>query len=145
MEKINRHALVMFSAEQMFRLVDDIASYPEFVPYCQQAEIISRTENEVTARLEIAKRGIAKSFSTKNTLVPFRSIQMQLIDGPFESFSGHWQFNPLTEEACKIALSLEFEFSNKLASMAFAAIFNQLTHSMVNAFTERAVQVYGKN
>lgn len=143
MQQINRSALVPFSTEQMFRLVDDIEQYPEFVPYCKQAKIIQRTNNRVSATLEIAKSGIAKSLSTENTLVPFEKIEMRLLNGPFKQLSGVWLFTPLTENACKIELSLEFEFANKLASLAFAGIFNQLTLSMVGAFTQRAKEVYG--
>ncbi len=133
----------MFSSEQMFQLVDDIESYPKFVPYCSKAQIINRNQNEVSATLEISKKGFAKSFSTHNTIVDHQKINMKLLDGPFSHLVGVWNFTPLAENACKIELELEFEFSNKLASMAFASIFNQLTHSMVNAFTERAQQIYG--
>ena len=133
----------MFSVEQMFQLVDDIESYPEFVPYCTKAQIINRSENQVSATLEISKKGFAKSFSTENTIINNQTINMQLIDGPFNHLNGVWHFLPLDDNACKIELELEFEFSNKLASMAFAGIFKQLTHSMVNAFTERAQVIYG--
>ena len=135
----------MFSAEQMYKLVDDIEKYPEFVPNCKSATIIERSETQVSASLEVAKSGIAKSFSTCNKLAPYNSIEMQLLDGPFKHLSGVWHFKPLAEDACKIELALEFEFSNKIASMAFAGIFNQLVLSMVSAFTERAQKVYSKS
>ncbi len=144
MEKINRSALVPYSAEQMYRLVDDVEKYPAFVPYCKKAEILQRDDNSVCAQLEVAKSGIAKAFSTRNTLIPFQTIRMELLDGPFKHLSGDWRFIPLAEKACKIELNLEFEFSNKLASMAFAGIFSQLVQSMVSAFTQRAVEVYGE-
>ncbi|WP_196139596.1 type II toxin-antitoxin system RatA family toxin [Aliikangiella sp. G2MR2-5] len=142
MESIKRSALVPFSAEQMFSLVDDIERYPEFVPHCKGATIISRSENKVCARLDVAKSGIAKSFATENILVPFSHIEMKLLDGPFRHLSGRWIFTPLSENACKIELDLQFEFSNKLASMAFSGIFNQLIQSMVAAFTTRAEEVF---
>lgn len=142
MEVIKRSALVPFSAEQMYLLVDDIESYPEFVPNCKTAKITQRDEYKVCATLEVAKSGIAKSFSTQNTLIPNQKIHMELLDGPFKHLSGEWQFKPLAEDACKIELNLEFEFSNKLASMAFAGIFNQLIQSMVTAFTDRAKKIY---
>ena len=143
MKTINRSALVHFSAEQMYRLVDDIENYPEFVPNCRKAKILERDENHVSAQLEVAKSGIAKSFSTKNTLTPFDTIHMQLLDGPFKHLSGQWHFKPLADNACKVELHIEFEFNNKLASIAFAKIFNQLIQSMVSAFTDRAQKVYG--
>ncbi|MCW8877955.1 MAG: type II toxin-antitoxin system RatA family toxin [Kangiellaceae bacterium] len=143
MEKIKRSALIPYSAEKMFRLVDDIEQYPDFVPYCKSSQVMSREQSTVCAKLEVAKRGIAKSFTTRNTLTPDEKIRMELVDGPFKYLSGEWRFIALAEDACKIELELEFEFSNKLTSMAFASIFNQLIQSMVSAFTQRAEKVYG--
>jgi len=143
MEKINRSALVMYSAEQMFQLVDDVEQYPKFVPNCKNAKVLSREGNHLSATLEVSKSGIAKSFSTQNTNTPFSHIKMKLLNGPFKKLEGEWRFIPLAENACKIELELEFEFTNRLASMAFAGIFNQLVLSMVSAFTDRAQQVYG--
>lgn len=144
MEKINRSALVMFSAKEMYQLVDDINDYPQFVPNCKTAKELTRNEKEVTATLEVSKSGIAKSFTTKNSLEKNEKIKMTLINGPFKHLLGEWRFTPLSEEACKIEFDLEFEFSNKLASIAFAGIFNQLVESMIDAFTQRAEQIYGK-
>ena len=143
MQKISRSALVPFSCQQMYALIDDISNYPHFVPHCQSATILNRTELEVTAQLVVAKSGIAKSFTTKNTLAPPNQISMTLVDGPFNHLTGDWWLKPLSEDACKIQLELNFEFSNKLTSLAFSSIFNQLAQSMVSAFTERAQQVYG--
>ena len=143
MENIKRSALVPYSAEQMYRLVDDIERYPDFVPYCKKATELERTQDSVSAELEVAKSGIAKSFSTKNHLQLNQKISMELLDGPFKYLKGDWLFIPLSDTACKIELDLAFEFSNRLASLAFTSIFNQLIQSMVAAFTERAEQIYG--
>lgn len=144
MSNISRSALVNFSTEQMFNLVDDIESYQSFVPFCKSSKILSRTDNVVTAELLVSKSGIAKSFSTRNQLNKPHSIEMSLLDGPFSQLSGGWKFTSLSESACKIELDLEFEFSNKLATLAFAKIFNLLIESMVSAFTKRAEQIYAQ-
>ncbi len=144
MQNITRSALVPFSAQQMFELVDDIDSYQSFVPYCQESVVLERIDNQVTAKLLVAKSGLAKSFTTKNTLQAYNKIDMHLVDGPFSHLSGGWRFIPLSESACKIELDLDFEFSNKLASLAFSKIFNKLVQSMVSAFTERAEKIYVK-
>jgi ribosome-associated toxin RatA of RatAB toxin-antitoxin module len=141
-ERIKRSALIAYSAEQMYRLVDDIERYSEFVPFCKESTIIERNNDVVSAKLLVSKSGIAKSFSTTNTLVPYQSIHMELLNGPFKYLSGDWYFKALSEDACKIELDLEYEFSNKLASIAFSKIFNQLVQSMVTAFTERAQSIY---
>jgi len=143
MPSIYRSALLPYSAQEVYELVDNIKEYPKFVPYCQDAREISRQGHEVIAELLVAKSGIAKSFTTKNINEPGNSIKMQLVDGPFKSLNGEWRFVSLAEQASKIELELEFEFSNPLSAMAFSALFEKLTSSMVNAFCERAKTVYG--
>ncbi len=142
MQQILRSALVPYSAQQMYQLIDDIDRYPEFVPYCQSTKIIERLPNQVTAELVVAKSGFAKSFTTRNTLQANQAIRMDLVDGPFKHLSGDWKLTALSDSACKIELDIQFEFSNKLASMAFTSVFNQLVQSMVTAFTSRAEQIY---
>ena len=144
MQQIFRSALVPFSAQQMFELIDDIPNYHQFVPYCRSANVIERTENKVTAELVVAKSGFEKSFTTTNQLSPPNLITMNLVNGPFSHLSGDWKLTPLSDNACKIELDLKFEFSNKLTSLAFSKIFNQLAQSMVSSFTKRAEQIYGK-
>ena len=142
METIKRSALVPFSANQMYALVNDVERYPEFVPYCLSAAELSRDENKVRARLQVVKSGFAKSFTTENILSEPSRISMHLVDGPFKLLEGEWRFVALDEAACKIELDLRFEFSNRVASFAFARLFSQLVQSMVSAFTERAKQTY---
>jgi len=141
-ERIKRSALIAYSAKKMYQLVDDVERYPEFVPYCKESQIIERNTASVSAKLLVSKSGIAKSFSTTNSLTPFESIHMELLNGPFKYLSGGWHFKALSDEACKIELDLEYEFSNKLASIAFSKVFNQLVQSMMTAFTERAQEIY---
>ena len=144
MKNITRSALVPFSAKQMFQLVNDIDNYHLFVPYCQQSSVIERNQQQVTAKLQVAKSGIAKSFTTRNSLQEDTLIKMELVDGPFSHLSGNWSFTPLSDCACKIELDLNFEFSNKLTTLAFSKIFNKLVQSMVAAFTQRAEKIYVK-
>ena len=128
----------------MFQLVNDIDNYHLFVPYCQQSSVIERNQQQVTAKLQVAKSGIAKSFTTRNSLQEDTLIKMELVDGPFSHLSGNWSFTPLSDCACKIELDLNFEFSNKLTTLAFSKIFNKLVQSMVAAFTQRAEKIYVK-
>lgn len=144
MPQIERSALVFYSARQMFELVNDVPRYPEFLPGCVKADILQQSDTQMLARLEVKKAGISQQFTTRNTLLKDSQIQMQLESGPFKSLSGGWTFLPLSEEACKVVLSLEFEFSSKLIEFAFGKIFTELTAAMVGAFTQRAKQVYGE-
>ncbi|SJM93911.1 type II toxin-antitoxin system RatA family toxin [Crenothrix polyspora] len=143
MTVVEKSALVKFSALQMFELVNDIESYPKFLPWCSASRILKRGEDFVEAELLIAKGGFKKAFSTRNKIDNGGKITVSLLDGPFSYLEGSWNFLPLRENASKISLNLEFEMAGKLANLAFGAVFNQICNTMVGAFTQRAKDVYG--
>ncbi|MCK7544004.1 type II toxin-antitoxin system RatA family toxin [Marinobacter bryozoorum] len=140
--QIDKSALVMHSAERMFALVDDIARYPDFLPWCAGAEIHERTGAEVLASLEVAKGGMRHRLTTRNELLSPQRIDMKLVDGPFRDLQGRWHFKPLDENACKVTLQLDFEFSGSLARMTFGPVFSQAANTLVEAFCRRANEVY---
>lgn len=143
MPTVNQSALVGYSAEQMYQLVNDYEKYPQFLSGCVGAKTLSLGENELNAELIIQKLGISQRFSTHNTMIPNQKITMQLLEGPFRHLSGAWTFQPFDEQSCKISLMLEFEFESPLVAMVFGKVFNELTLKMVNAFKQRAKEVYG--
>ena len=145
MPTISRSALVMHSVDEMYRLINDILSYPKFIPDCSDSKIIDENDHSVTAALLVSKGGLNKWFTTKNTLVSNEKVALELVDGPFKHLTGSWTLTPLSDEACKISLDLEYEFSNKIFDLAFGKVFNHLTNNMVQAFTQRAKEVYGNN
>ena len=143
MTVIQKSALVKFSAQQMFDLVNDIEAYPKFLPWCAGSRIIKREDDIVEAELTISKSGFKKSFSTRNLIDKGGRITVSLLDGPFSHLDGVWNFMPLRENASKISLDLEFDMSSVLANLAFGAVFNQICNTMVASFTSRAKEVYG--
>ncbi|WP_068547355.1 type II toxin-antitoxin system RatA family toxin [Thalassotalea crassostreae] len=142
MATIDRSALVMYSASQMYDLINDVMSYPEFLPGCSNAKLLSSDDNQMVASLLVSKAGIEKWFTTENTLVKNTEVIMNLKDGPFKHLHGKWTLTPLSDEACKVSLNLDYEFSSRIIAMAFGKIFDSLTNNMVNAFTNRAKEVY---
>jgi ribosome-associated toxin RatA of RatAB toxin-antitoxin module len=142
MASIHRSALVPFSAETMFDLVNDVKAYPEFLPGCAETKIIEQDDKTMTAALLISKAGVQQWFTTLNVLDRGHSIEMTLIEGPFSHLSGGWLFTKLSDDACKIELNLNFSFSSRLAQMAFGTVFNNIATNMVNSFTARAKKVY---
>lgn len=142
MAQINRSALVPFSAEKMYQLVNDVDAYPQFLPGCTGSRIVEQSSQEMTAAVDVSKAGISKTFTTRNRLVENQRIDMQLVNGPFRKLAGGWQFIPLGDDACKVELSLDFEFTNMLVELAFGRIFKELANNMVQAFTQRAREVY---
>ncbi|MGS2721321.1 type II toxin-antitoxin system RatA family toxin [Paraglaciecola aestuariivivens] len=143
MANVSRSALVAYSAESMFDLINDVERYPDFIPGCAETKVLAQNEHSMRASILIAKAGITQWFTTQNTLKRGESIQMELVDGPFSELSGGWTITALNQTACKIELNLDFAFSSRLVEMAFGRVFNSIAASMVVAFTERAKQVYG--
>lgn len=142
---ITRNSLVLYTPEQMYDLVNDIEAYPEFLPWCRGSKIISRTEDEICASLDLAKGGIHHQFSTRNRIVSGKSIDIELIDGPFKHLEGHWQFKSIGDnQGCRVQLDMDFEFSNRLISLALGPVFTQISGSLVDAFCKRAHAIYGQ-
>lgn len=143
MANVSRSALVSFSAESMFDLINDVQQYPEFIPGCADTKVLEESTDNMRASLLISKAGVKQWFTTQNTLKRGEYIKMNLVDGPFSSLTGGWTIQALSDSACKIELNLDFAFSSRLVEMAFGRIFNSIAANMVVAFTERAKQVYG--
>ncbi len=140
--KVLRSALVAYSAQQMFDLVNDIEAYPQYMEGCVGAEVLTRTDTWVEARLDLSKAGIRHSFITRNNLLPPQRMEIRLVRGPFRHLSGGWTFKPLAENACKVSLELEFEFSNKLLALAANKWFEGVAGTLVDALCQRAETVY---
>jgi ribosome-associated toxin RatA of RatAB toxin-antitoxin module len=138
MPRIHRHALVSHSARRMFDLVNDIPAYPRRFDWCEGAEVLSASDDEMVARLELPAAGLRMAFTTRNTLSPPTRISLALEDGPFDSFEGVWTFHSLSEDACKVSLTLEFEVASKLIGAGLALGFQGLADRMVDDFCQAA-------
>lgn len=143
MRTVNRSALVPYTAEEMFVLVDGVESYPDFLPWCSAAIVHEEPGDYQEATLELSKGGVSNRFTTRNLRVHGESIDIALVGGPFRHLQGGWRFQPLGEAGSKVILHLEFEFSSKIVSMMFGSFFEETCNSLVDAFTRRASDVYG--
>lgn len=143
MIEIRRSALVKFSPAQMFDLVNDIEAYPKRFAWCAGAEILEREEDALVARLDLKFAGFRLSFTTRNVVDPPRRLQMTLVDGPFRSFSGVWDFIALGDAGCKVEFELDFDYAGKLGGGALRLGFQGLAGHMVNDFCREAERVYG--
>jgi len=145
MSHIQRNALVHYSPAEMYRLVNDVDAYADFLPWCRSSSVKSESETSMVASVEIAKGVLNKTFTTQNNLIKDHRIELELLDGPFKKLSGYWQFDALkTENACRVNLELDFEFDSAMMSIAAKPIFTQIANSLVDAFCKRAVVVYGE-
>ena len=143
MTTINRSALLPYEAGRLFELVNDIESYPLYMDGCVGAEVLLRDERVMEARLDLAKGGIAQSFSTRNQWVGTEAITLELLEGPFEFFEGRWGFQALGDAACKISLELEFTINSKLLGVAAAKLLEMVTNNLVDSLGRRAQEIYG--
>ena len=143
MTVIERSVLLPHTAEQVFDLVADIERYPEFLDGCVGAEIHERGDETVTATLRLSRAGISHGFTTCNTMTRPERIELALVDGPFDSFSGQWMFRALGDSACKTSLRLHFELTSGLANMAAGKLFDKVARDLVDAVVRRANQKLG--
>jgi ribosome-associated toxin RatA of RatAB toxin-antitoxin module len=142
MKEIRRSAIVEHSAAQMYALVDDIESYPRFLPWCREARV-TRVGARKRATLTAGLRGIRQSFTTLNTNRPNEAIDMHLVEGPFRDFDAAWRFRPLSGRACEIAFSLRYQFASRTFGRLLEPLFNEIADTMVDAFTRRADELHG--
>jgi ribosome-associated toxin RatA of RatAB toxin-antitoxin module len=140
MHHVYREATVPFSREKMFNLVNQVNDYPKFLPWCKSARILSQSPSSMKATLVLSKGGIQKAFTTLNTLTPFESIKIDLIDGPFKHLAGMWHFKHLSDHSCKVSVDLEFEFAGRLIEIMLGPVFSQIAQSLVDAFCQEAKQ-----
>ena len=141
MPRIHREAIVPYSCAQMFALVNDVERYPQFLAGCTAAEILTQSEASMRARLTLSKAAFRQAFVTENHWIAERRIDMKLAEGPFKHLHGQWQFMPLGD-ACKVVVTIDFEFASMLGSIAFGAAFQRLVASLMDSFIQRAKVVY---
>lgn len=138
MREVKRSALIAESPARMYGLVNDIERYPEFVPWCTAARVVSRKEGEVVATLAIKRGPLHSEFTTRNLLEPDKRVLMQFVSGPFRVLEGLWTFTPLGELGCRVELEMRFEFANRVAATLFEPLFENTAASLVDAFVKRA-------
>ncbi len=143
MTTLSRAARVPYTPEQMFALVNDIRTYPDFLPWCSETRVLSESEDEIRATIRLAKRGIETSFTTCNRLQKYNVIEMRLENGPFKRMQGNWRFDSVDELNSRVSLDMDFELSNRILKMTIGPVFNQVANSLVDAFVQRAHDVYG--
>jgi ribosome-associated toxin RatA of RatAB toxin-antitoxin module len=140
--RVDRQALVPYTAEQMFALVDDIEAYPTYLSSCKSATILSRNADILEAELCLAKSGIEQRFSTRNTNKKFEHIQIQLLHGPFGELQGDWSFTEVEGLGCKIEFHLAFEMKRSLLNKLISGLVVEASNKLVDAICQRANEIY---
>jgi coenzyme Q-binding protein COQ10 len=144
MKEVKRSALVPYGPEQMFALVEDVESYPQFLPWVRSAQLLARGPHEVVGQLEMQRAGMRELVTTRNTLTPPREITLALVAGPFKTLDGRWTFQPIgADRGTRVELTIRFEFANPMLNLLLARSFEKSCNELVDAFVARARAVYG--
>ena len=140
MREVKRSALVAQPPSRLFALINDIESYPRFVPWCTHASVQSRGEREIIATIGVKRGPLHGEFTTRNELEPDRRILMHLVNGPFKTLEGEWLLTPIGSDGCRVELTMVFAFKNALSAMMFEHKFAETVGSLVDAFVARSRQ-----
>ena len=143
MKHVVRSILVPHPAPTMYALVNDVPSYPQFLPWCGGARILEQSDTHMKAAVDIAYLGVHQTFTTRNTLEADRRIGLALVSGPFSKLSGEWRFTPLGDDGCKVEFELNYDFDGLIGTL-IAPVFDRIAATFVDAFVKRADALQAK-
>ena len=152
MKHVKKSVLLWYSPHEMYTLVTDVAAYPQFLPWCERAEILDHDAKGMTARLTLSIAGLRHDFTTRNEHRANECVGVQLVDGPFSSLDGTWTFahvgrgSPKADEdtrACRIDFELRYAFASMALEAMVSPVFDRIANSLVDSFVQRAEQVHG--
>lgn len=141
---------VSYSARQMFDLVADVESYPEFLPLCEELTLISREEKPdravLVARMVAGYHAIRESFTTRVTLLPAEhKVVVEYLDGPFRRLENRWLFRSLPGGGCEVDFYIDYELRSLMLGVLVGAVFEKAFRRFAEAFEARARLVYGRD
>jgi len=143
-KRVTRSAIVEHAAESLYALIEDVESYPTFLPWCRSARVQTRAENRTVATLNVGLRGIRQSKTTENLSTPGRTIDMRQIEGPFKQFSASWRLTPLGARAARVEFAMAYVFSSRVLAKLLEPLFGQIADTIVDAFVRRADTLYAR-
>ncbi len=145
MKHVKRSVLLWYAPSEMYSLVTAVEHYPQFLPWCESAQVLEQHADGVTARLTLALMGVRQHFTTRNTHLPDAAVQLKLVDGPFSLLEGRWDFQalPAAPQACRTELNLRYAFSSGALQSMLSPVFDRIADTLVDSFVKRAAVVYG--
>ena len=136
--------VLRYTPEQLFDMVADVRRYPEFLPWCVGARIISQDEHELVADLTIGFKLFRETFRSQVSLERPGHVHVRYLNGPFRYLNNHWRFRPVAG-GTEVDFFVDFEFRSRLLQAVIGTVFNEAVRLMVRAFERRAVHLYGRN
>ncbi|MET0680252.1 MAG: type II toxin-antitoxin system RatA family toxin [Burkholderiales bacterium] len=142
MVTVERQAIVPYSTARMYALVEDIESYPRFLPWCSRTEVVARSARRAVATIHVDFRGVQQAFTTENRMRPGERIEMALVRGPFKNLAGEWRFRALSAAGCRVELALAYQLASPLLGRVVGPVFDHIANTFVDAFVRRADALY---
>lgn len=143
MPTVRKSVIVAHPRETMFDLVDRAEDYPRFLPWCSSAEVFERTGATTRGRLGVDYHGLRTSIETLNHNERPEAIDLTLVEGPFEHFTGRWTFRALGESGCRVELAIDYAFASPAVEVLMGRVFGHITQTLVDRFVARADEVAG--
>jgi len=132
-----------YTPAQLYAVVADLESYPDFLPWVRAVRIRSRETQGLIAEMAIGVRHIRETFKARVTLEPERRIRVDYLDGPLHYFDNRWEFEPAEDGGCRIDFHIDFKFRSRLLQNMAAMAFHHALERVVSRFQQRAVALYG--
>lgn len=144
MQSHREHKLLPYTASQLFDMVADVGSYPQFIPWCQGARVQETKPKLIVADLQIGFGPFQESFTSHVELDRPREVIVRSVSGPLEHLSNRWTFASIPD-ATRIDFAVDFQFKSHLLDHVAGAMFHEASVRMMDAFETRAHALYGTN
>lgn len=138
MPTVRKSVIVGRPAEVLFALVDDVERYPQFLPWCAGTEVIERSGDTTHARIDVDYHGLKSHIATVNRKQAPEWMHLEFSHGPFERFRGHWRFQPLGDDGCRVEFALDYALDSAVLEALLGPVFAHITETLVDRFVERA-------
>lgn len=126
----------------MYNLVADVATYPDFLPWCIATRVRSVENNFMIADMVIGFKMIREKYTSEVTLDNDKEVKIVYKNGPFKYLNSHWKFEDDKDGGCTIDFFVDFEFKSALLQKVMGAVFNEAVQLMMSAFEKRAIDLY---
>ena len=148
MTNIQTTKFVGYPWSDLFNLVLDVKSYPEFVPRCRAVRLLSHRMIEpgitiVVSRMTVGFSALEVSYANRTTADTIgRQISVESLDGPLRFLNAVWSFEPRGEDHTQLHFSVDYEFSNPVLAVVASRVFGVMFSEILNAFERRAARLF---
>ncbi|HEX7741465.1 MAG TPA: type II toxin-antitoxin system RatA family toxin [Sphingobium sp.] len=134
-----------YTPDQMFDLVSDVASYPEFLPWVSAIRVRSGSDTEMVADMIVGFKGIKESFTSRVHKHRPDFVRVDYLEGPLKHLHNQWRFRDDGKGGVLVDFEVEFEFKNRLFEMLAGQVFDKALRKMIGAFETHAAELYGES